>query len=137
MSAHLLILASAVIVFALGTLHLIYTFATRKFHPHDPTLAQHMQQVAPRITRETSMWRAWIGFNASHSLGAMLFGLVFGELAMVHGAMLLGDPFLLSAGGLFLASLLVLARRYWFKIPLIGIALALVLYLTGASLALS
>jgi hypothetical protein len=27
------------------------------------------------------MWKAWVGFNASHSYGAILFGLVYGYLA--------------------------------------------------------
>ena len=27
------------------------------------------------ITPQTTLWRAWIGFNASHSLAAILFGL--------------------------------------------------------------
>lgn len=132
MSAQILLCASATIVFLLGTLHLAYTFATTKFLPRDAALAQRMREVAPVISGQTSMWRAWVGFNASHSLGAMLFGLVYGYLAIAHAALLLSDPFLLSLGGLFLASLLILARRYWFRIPFIGIALALALYLAGA-----
>ncbi len=28
-----------------------------------------MQQVSPVITRQTTMWKAWVGFNASHSYG--------------------------------------------------------------------
>ena len=120
------------IVLLLGTLHLVYTFATNKFLPRDAALAQRMREVAPLICGQTSMWRAWIGFNASHSLGMMLFGLVYGYLTIAHPALLLTDPFLLSLGGVFLASLLVLARRYWFRIPFIGIALALALYLAAA-----
>lgn len=131
--AQALIIASAILVFALGTLHLVYTFFSRKFHPYDPALTEHMQQVTLRITRETTLWRAWVGFNASHSLGAMLFGLVYGELAWTHAALLFGDPLLLGSGAAFLAALLVLARRYWFRIPLFAIAIALVLYLTGAA----
>ncbi|PWB29200.1 hypothetical protein DCO48_22335 [Pseudomonas sp. SDI] len=134
MPAQALIITSACIVFALGTLHLIYTFFSRKLHPYDPALTKHMQQVTLRITRETTLWRAWIGFNASHSLGAMLFGLVYGELAWAHAPLLFGDPLLLGSGLLFLAALLLLARRYWFRIPLFAIAIALVFYLTGAAL---
>lgn len=132
MSAQILLCASAVIALLLGTLHLVYTFATNKFLPRDAALAQRMREVAPLISGQTSMWRAWVGFNASHSLGMMLFGLVYGYLALTQPALLLADPFLLGLGGVFLASLLVLARRYWFRIPFIGIALALVLYLAGA-----
>jgi hypothetical protein len=40
-----------------------------------------MSQIAPVITKEATMWRCWVGFNASHSMGLILFGLVFGFLA--------------------------------------------------------
>jgi hypothetical protein len=53
-----------------------------------------MSATAPVISRETTMWKAWIGFNASHSLGAILFGLVYGYLALAHPAFLFPIPFL-------------------------------------------
>ena len=37
-----------------------------------------------RHTKETTMWRCWVGFNASHSMGLILFGLAFGYLALAH-----------------------------------------------------
>ncbi len=98
MLAPALIIASSAIVLLLGTLHLIYTFATDKFQPRDPALAERMRQVSPMITRQTSLWRAWVGFNASHSLGAMLFGLVYGYLAWLHPALLLEARGLLLIG---------------------------------------
>lgn len=134
MIAQLLICASAAIVLLLGTVHLLYTFASNKFQPRDPTLAEHMQNVAPVITRQTTVWKAWVGFNASHSLGAMLFGLVYGYLALAAPLALLRDGFLLGLGVLFLASMAVLAWRYWFRIPLIGISLALLLFVSAVVL---
>ena len=38
---------------------------------------------------------------------------------------------LLSIGAAMLAALLWLAGRYWFRVPLAGIALALLLYLSA------
>jgi len=40
-----------------------------------------------------------VGFNASHSMGFILFGLVFGFLALAHGQLLFQSPFLLIVGG--------------------------------------
>ena len=34
------------------------------------------------------MWRAWVGFNATHSLGLILFGALYGYLATRHSAWL-------------------------------------------------
>src|SRR5438046_6957052 len=45
------------------------------------------------------MWRAWVGFNASHSMGAMLFGLVFAFLALAHVCDMDGHGAAIWAGG--------------------------------------
>lgn len=137
MNASTWILFSASIVGLLGTLHLLLTFYGPKLRPRDPALQQQMTIIHPGITRQTTMWRAWLGFNASHSLGAMLFGLVYARLALAQPALLFADGWLLGAGLVFLLSFLVLAIRYWFITPLIGVSLALLCYLTGAGLALA
>lgn len=123
-----LMAASAGIILLLGSLHLLYTFRGKKLYPRDTHLERQMDQVSPVITRQTTMWRCWIGFNASHSLGAMLFGLVYGYLALQHTALLFGSPFLLLVGAAALAAWLWLAKTYWFSVPLAGIALSLLLY---------
>lgn len=137
MIPEILICASAAIVLFLGTLHLVYTFASRKFSPRDPALEDQLKRTSPVISRQTTMWKAWIGFNASHSLGAMLFGALYGYFAIFHFQLFAQDRFLASVGAVFLGSFLVLAKRYWFNIPLIGIAAALALYLAGIAFALA
>jgi len=77
------------------------------------------------------MWRTWIGLHASHSFGALLFGVVYGYLAVLHGRFLLESWFLLAVGLLLLVGYAVLARLYWFSIPFRGIVLAAVLYSLG------
>ena len=74
------------------------------------------------LTRRTTVWLAWVGFNLSHSLGAVLFGAVillvgrsqasFQEQAGVF------LPFTVAVSGLYL----VLGLRYWYRTPIIGIA---------------
>ena len=76
--AKLLMVLSAIISFTFGVMHLFYTFRGPMLTPRDPALQVSMSQIAPVITNETTMWRCWVGFNASHSLGLILFGLVFG-----------------------------------------------------------
>ena len=124
MLASFAMLLSAAIIGTLGTLHLFYTFVGPNLHPRDPRLIRRMQQTAIVLTGDTSVWRAWIGFNASHSFCAMLFALVYGYLAIAQPTLLFGAPFLLAVALLLLGALLWLAWQYWFRIPLIGIALA-------------
>ncbi|MES2297487.1 MAG: hypothetical protein V4582_10615 [Pseudomonadota bacterium] len=125
-----LIGASAAIILLLGLLHLFYTFFGNKLHPRQAALLIAMRQDAPRISAQTTMWRAWVGFNASHSLGAILFGLVYGYLAL-RPDLLWRAPFLLWLGLAVLLAYLALARAYWFRIPLRAILLATMLYGAG------
>jgi hypothetical protein len=127
----ILIGASAAIILLLGLAHLLFTFRGPAFMPRDRALKARMEEAVPVISRETTMWKAWVGFNASHSVGAILFGAVYGYLALLHPAFLFASRFLLALGLLTLAGYLALARRYWFRTPLRGILLALVLYVAG------
>jgi hypothetical protein len=127
--------ASAVIILMLGAVHVLYTFVGAKLHPRDAHLREAMAEGQLVLTRQTTLWRAWIGFNASHGQGAILFGLLFGYLALREPALLFDSIFLRATGMAMLASYLVLAHRYWFKLPFRGIALAAVLYLAACLLA--
>lgn len=129
------ILASATVLGLLGCVHLLFTFFGNQFDPRDAMMAEALRVVSPVISRQTTMARAAKGFHASHSMGAMLFALVWGYLALVHWHMLAQSFFLLALGMTVLLVYLVLARRYWFSVPLRGIALANVLYAAGLGLA--
>jgi hypothetical protein len=122
---------SALLVLALGVLHLVYTFRGPMLTPRDPALQARMTEVHPVITRQTTMWRAWVGFNASHSMGAILFGLVYGFLANAYPEILFASPFLLVVGLAMLGGLAVLAKLYWFRIPFAGVSVSLVCYVAG------
>jgi hypothetical protein len=127
----MLIALAAAILFTLGLLHIVYTFRGPKLLPRDRELRAQMEHSALVLTRETTVWKAWIGFNASHSLGAMLFGVVYGHLALVQPTMLASSPFLLALGAAVLLAYGWLARRYWFSVPFRGVVLAGLLYAGG------
>jgi hypothetical protein len=124
-------LASACILLLLGAIHLVYTFWGPKLTPRDPGLQLSMKQISPVITKETTMWRAWIGFNASHSMGAMLFGSVYSFLAIVHSEILFQSSYLLTAGLAMVGGFFVLGKVYWFRIPFVGISISLACYVVS------
>jgi hypothetical protein len=134
LAAKILMVLSASIVFTLGVVHLIYTFWGPMLTPRDPALQISMSQIAPVITKETTMWRCWVGFNASHSIGLILFGLIFGFLALAHPQLLFQSPFLLAVGLAMLCGLAALSKVYWFGAPFTGICISLVCYLAGIAL---
>ncbi len=131
MLASLLAAASAAIVLLFGSMHLLFTFNGPKLHPRDPAVTAAMNATSPVITRETTVWRATLGFNATHSIGLMLFGLIYGYLALAQPMLLWQSAFLLTLGLVTLVAYLVLAKLYFFSIPFRGIAVATLLYAAG------
>jgi hypothetical protein len=135
--ATMFMVASAGIILALGVLHVLYTFSGKKLSPRDPALQERMAEVLPVITRQTTMWKAWIGFNATHSSGAILFGLVYGYLAVTHRDVLFNSPFLLVVGFAMLGGWLLISRVYFFSTPLRGVLVATICYVLSVLVRLS
>src|SRR6202453_761405 len=115
LAARILMVFSASIVLTLGVLHLVSTFWGPSLTPRDPALEISMSRSSPIMTNETTMWRCWVGFNASHSMGLILFGLIFGYLALAHGQLLFRSPFLLVVGLAILGGVVVLCKVYFFS----------------------
>ena len=132
--ASMLMAGSAAIIFLLGAVHLVYTVHGNRLHPRDGELRSKLEQAPLVLTRQTTMWKAWVGFNLSHSCGALLFGAVYGYLALVHGPFLFQSWFLLALGLVLLGGYAFLGKRYWFKSPLRGILLAMILYVIALAI---
>lgn len=124
-------LSGSAIIGMLGAAHLFYTFFSNKFLPRKAELAEEMKSISPVLTKQTTMWKAWMGFNASHSSGAIFIGMVNIYLAANHFDLLQNSTFLLLFNILTIGFYLWLAKNYWFKIPLRGIGLALICYIAA------
>jgi hypothetical protein len=131
LAAKILMVLSAGIAFTLGVVHLVYTFWGTKLTPRDPALQISMSQIAPVITKDTTMWRCWMGFNATHSMALILFGLVFGFLAVMHGELLFQSRFLLIVGVAMMGGFVAVSKLYFFSAPLLGTSFALACYLAS------
>ncbi len=110
----------------LGAIHLFYTFFSNKFSPRNEKLENEMKETSPVLTKHTSMWDAWIGFNGSHSSGAIFIGLTNMYLAVKYFSLLQTDDAFFVFNILTITFYVWLAKKYWFKIPLTGITLALI-----------
>jgi hypothetical protein len=119
------------IIFVLGALHLLLTFRGTQFYPRDRELEFKMKAISPLISKDTTMWKAAIGFHASHSIGGMLFGVVYTYLALEPTQLLFHSPFLLGVGLVYLALLVVLCRLYWLRLPATAMFTAALLYATA------
>ena len=136
MISRILLTASAMIVLVLGFIHLAFTFFTRKLSPRDEELEKLMRQVSPRLTRQITMWKGWIAFNTTHSLGIIFFGVIYVYLALFAWTLLVHSPFFVVVGIAFFASNLVVAKKYMFSSPRRHVALAASLYVLGVVIAI-
>ncbi len=80
MTAQFLVLGGSIFAL-LGAVHAIYSLmdvrSPRRLAPADPKVAEAMKSTGVRLSRgRTNMWDAWLGFNLSHGLGAVFFGVV-------------------------------------------------------------
>jgi presenilin-like A22 family membrane protease len=83
-----------------------------------------MEQTSPRLTGKTTMWKAWVGFNASHSTGAMFFGFILCFAALLNLHLYAGSQIIQAVTLANTLFYLWLARKYWFRIPFAGILLS-------------
>lgn len=123
-----LVAANAGILPLLGLGHLLFTFAGTKLWPRDHEVQVRMQEISPVITRRTTMWKAWIGMNATHSFGLILFGAVYGYVGLMRRDVLFDSVLLLTLGLVLLLGYALVAKLYFFRFPFRGVLLATFLY---------
>lgn len=129
-----LIIIGASILGILGMVHFSYTFFTNKFAANDSDVTKAMMATSPILTKETTVWDAWIGFNASHSLGLILFSAMYIPLLISHFDVIVNSIWFTFLPVFFGLSYMILAKRYWFNIPFVGITVSTVCFLIAAIL---
>src|SRR5438034_335635 len=70
-----------------------------------------------RLAPQPPLWNAWLGFNLSHSLGLLVFGTVFGAMAVSDFGAVVENLFLRFGAVLVGLIYLLLALRFWFWVP--------------------
>jgi len=133
----LVLLGSGIIVL-LGIAHAIFTMKSTPtsgpMMPTNPEVRESMSiegglGIAPNL--RSTLWKAWIGFNYSHSLGLVVVGFLIG-LPVLSQLSVPADDFAWLFCALVLPWLyLWMSIRYWFSKPTQGIALVGLLILVG------
>jgi len=123
----MLAIAAAAIFAVLGFLHLLYTFdddwrSPRHFPPRDKALLEAMKQTKLALAPHGhDFWATLVGFHYSHSIGVLLVALLIVVASLYDIAWL--RLILIGVGTAYT----VIAWRYWFHIPLIGVLTATLL----------
>jgi hypothetical protein len=107
----------------LGAIHLFCTFFSNKFSSRNQSVNEEMKTSFPVLTNKTTIWKLWVGFNASHSLGAIYIGVINIFLVAQNSCALNSSLFVLFHTITVLLYLWV-SKRFWFSIPFLGMAIA-------------
>ena len=123
-----LFLAGALPYIVLGLVHVSVTprmpSEAKGLSPRDPAIREAMTRETPLLTRRTTLWLGWVGFNLSHSLGVILFGVAVVLIGRSATSFEAQARVFLPFATVVSAAYLVLGVRYWFRTPILGIVLA-------------
>ena len=114
----------SLLIAAMGLLHLRITLAGKKMHPRNEKLIDEMNISPLILSSKLTMWKSWIGFNATHSSGTIFIGVVNYYIALSYFDILQTDYFLSLFTILTLGFYVWVARKYWFNVVLIGVSIA-------------
>lgn len=127
-----LFLAGALPLLLFGISHAVHTpqqpEERKALSPADPGLAEAMARSRVLLTSRTDMWRAWVGFNLSHSLGLVLFGVVVVLVGRTPTTFKYNAAVFLPLAVVVSVIYLGLGLAYFFRTPIIGSAVAIVLF---------
>ncbi len=138
MTANWLIVAGALLFLILGMLHFRMTVADlkapKKFAPAKPGLLDELKNTRMAFRKDLkSFWKSYIGFHFSHSVGIMFYALTVIYCALVRPD-ILADVYARVGIVVFGASYALMARAFWFIIPLIGSILGVSLIAVGMAM---
>jgi hypothetical protein len=131
-------LAGALPFLVLGAAHAAATplaVTDRKgLSPRDADLPGAMARSRLRLTKRTDMWLAWVGFNLSHSLGAVAFGAFILMIGLNRVSFAQQANVAVPLSLVVSAAYLYLAAKYWFRTPIAGCALSVACFLMSWAL---
>lgn len=123
-----LLVIAGLVYTVLGLLHAVFTLLDernpRRLAPDDPAVVTAMQSSKLKLSRGvTTMWQAWISFNLTHSLAAILLGTACFIVA-AHLGLFVFSPWALLALAAVSGVFALIGLRYWFGVPRAGTVLA-------------
>jgi len=129
---------AGVIYSVLGLLHAVYTLLDerdpKRLAPDDPAVVAAMQGSKLRLSRgATTMWQAWISFNLTHSLAALMLGAACFIVAACFRIFAFPPGALFALAGVS-ALVTLIGLRYWFTVPRAGSLIATLCLLAAAVL---
>ena len=109
---------------------------TKGLSPRDLAYRQGMTEQTVLLTRRTNLWLTWVGFNLSHSLGAVLFGVVVLLVGRNPATFAANWSAFVPLAIVVSGAYLVIGLRYWFRTPIVGIIISSVCFVSSCVMCL-
>ncbi|PQA86722.1 LIC_13387 family protein [Hyphococcus luteus] len=138
MMAQWITATGALLFFILGALHFRMTVADlkepKRFVPAKRELLEELKATRIALRKDVkNFWLSYLGFHFSHSVGVMFYGLAVAYCALVRPDVL-ADIYVRLAIVVFGASYVLMARAFWFIIPLAGSVAGVTLIAVGMAM---
>ncbi|MFT5677249.1 MAG: hypothetical protein ACI808_003201 [Paraglaciecola sp.] len=131
----IMFLALGCLIFILlGSIHWRSVLYTNKFEPEDNAILDMMKNNNSKITDQTSIWNGLTGFHISHSLGLIIFGVLYITLAIDNPDYLFSSIILKTYLLVLPVIYILLAQKYWFSLPRNGFIIGFVLIILSVVL---
>jgi hypothetical protein len=133
--ASLLLMVGGSIFVLMGCIHgvvaLIDVFQPTQFTPMDDSVRLAMKSTRVRfLTARANVWDSWLGFNISHSLGMLIFGVAAIYLAVITKQITVAKMVLVfptAIGTIYF----ILSLGFWFYAPAVGSLAATICFLAA------
>jgi hypothetical protein len=104
----------------LGSIHIFLTLKTKAFSGFSEEANEAMKTTSLKITPNSNLWKAWVGVNLSHGLGAVLFAFIYVVISLSDFTFVESNVWFVYVGLFYCLAFTLLSKLYWFKTPFIG-----------------
>ena len=115
----------------MGILHLYGTLFTPFMHPRNEKLIPEMKRATLKITDKLTLWKSWIGFNATHGAGVIFLGVSNLYVNWKYREILQHDLILPTLTIVIVSFYCWVAWKFWFKTVTSLLVVALIFLLTS------
>ena len=105
------------------------------FTPPDPALREAMQQSRIALHPGINLWKAWLGFNLTHSLSLIFFGSPFLYFGIFKPNIFMSSLILQTIAVFISAIYVILCIKFFFSTPAIASAIGLICFVVAVGLA--
>lgn len=133
--ARVSLIIGATIFLVLGAAHGLLALSDlvrpRAFMPTHQSVREAMERSGILLYPKANMWRAWLGFNLSHSMGLVLFGAIVMTVGLFHFALFSESVIVQGGNFVVAAAYFLLSVRFFFWGPTLGVGSALICFLAS------